>query len=133
MSIAITGRQRELLYGAAINRFPGIDSVWRAIQAEEWDKAQELSLEFSDLLRLVAEDLGWGEEREEPVRFTTPPDVLQRAIQTLRREAFFEDAEQKQKRLEVAETQIDREDTVEACDRILAELLSDDALSGTER
>ncbi|MGN6254527.1 MAG: hypothetical protein ACTHO8_06050 [Solirubrobacterales bacterium] len=122
MSIAITGRQRELFYGIVLSRLTAIDGVWRAVEDHEWEDAQRLGREFSDLLRLVVDDLGWGEGREEAIRFTTPPDVLQRAIQILRREALVEDDEQREKRLEVAETQIERADAVEACDEILAQL-----------
>lgn len=128
MSIAITGRQRELFYGVIVSRLTGIDSVWWAVEAEEWEKAQHLGREFSDLLRLVVDDLGWGEEREEAIEFTAPPDVLQRGIEVVKREALVEDNEQRQKRLEVAEMQIEREDTVEACDQILAQLAEDRGL-----
>jgi hypothetical protein len=121
MSITITGRQRELLYGIIVGRLPGIDDVWHAVAAEEWETAQRLGREFSDFLRLV-DDLGWGEGRDETIQLTTPPDVLQRAIQVLKREALIEDDEQRDKRLEVAETQLDRADTVEACDGILEQL-----------
>ena len=125
MSITITGRQREMLYAVLVDRLPGIDDVWLAVQSKDWDKAQQLGREFSDLLRLLVDDLGWGEGREEPVELTTPPDVLQRAIQVLKRDALVEDHEQRQNRLKVAEVEIEREDTVEACDEILEELAGD--------
>lgn len=127
MSITITGRQREMLYAVLVDRLPGIDDVWLAVQSKEWSKAQQLGREFSDLLRLLVDDLGWGEGREEPVELTTPPDVLQRAIQILKRDALVEDHEQRQNRLKVAEVEIEREDTVEACDGILEQLAGDGA------
>lgn len=133
MSIAITGRQRELFYEIVVSRLTAIDSVWHAVDEHDWEKAQELSREFSDLLRLVVDDLGWGEEREEALEFTVPPDVLQRAVEAVRREALVEDEEQRQNRLKVAELQIEREDTVEACDQILAQLAGDSAVGAGGR
>ncbi len=125
MSITITGRQRELLYSTIIGRLPGVDSIWWAVQSEEWEKAQQFSREFSDMLRLVVDDLGWGEGREEAVELTTPPEVLQRTIEVLKREALVEDHEQRENRLKVAEVEIERADTVEACDAILEQLAGD--------
>jgi hypothetical protein len=124
MSITITGRQRELLYDVIVSRITAIDRVWLAVEAKEWKEARLLSREFSDLLRLVGDDLGWGEGREEAVQLTVPPDVLQGAIEVIKREALVEDDEQRQNRLEVAQIQIEREDTVEACDGILAEMVA---------
>lgn len=118
----ITGRQRELLYDIVFTRLTAIDSVWRAAKEQRWEEAQLLSSEYSDLLRLMVDDLGWGAEQKEAIEFTTPPDVLQRAIEIVKREALVEDHEQRQDRLEVAAVQIQREDTVAACDQILRQL-----------
>jgi len=122
MSITLSGRQRDLLYDVVADRLTGIDDVWRAADEGEWERAQRLGREFSDLLRLVVDDLGWGRGREEAVDLTSPPDVLQRAIEAVRREAVVEDSEQREQRLAVAETQLERAETLEACDAVLAQL-----------
>jgi hypothetical protein len=132
MSTAITGRQRELLYDVIVTRLTAIDSVWRAVKEREWEQAQLLSREYSDLLRLVADDLGWGEGREEAIELTTPPDVLQRAIEVVMREALVEDDEQRQNRLDAAAVQVEREHAVEACNQILGQLAGDSAVGGGE-
>lgn len=102
MSIAITGRQRELFYGIALSRLTAIDGVWRAVEDHEWEDAQRLGREFSDLLRLVVtiSGLGGGPGRSGSVH--GPSRRSQRAIQILRREALVEDDEQREKRLEVS-------------------------------
>src|SRR6478752_5326363 len=112
MSITLSGRQRDLLYDVVADRLTGIDDVWRAADEGEWERAQRLGREFSDLLRLVVDDLGWGRGREEAVDLTSPPDVLQRAIEAVRREAVVEDSEQREQRLAVAETQLERAETL---------------------
>lgn len=83
MSVVITAAERDALYGRIIVRLNGIDSVYTAIQDEDWEAAQRLGLEFSDLLRLVCEDLGWGESEAGERELVTPPDVLGRALETL--------------------------------------------------
>jgi hypothetical protein len=126
MSIAISGEQRDLLYELVINRISGIDDVRLAINEGAWEDAQRLSQEFSDLLRLVSEDLGWGDMAEvATVELTTPADVLERAIRVIRRETIEESPDEREKRLEVAAAELVQLGAVGACDRILRHLRAD--------
>lgn len=129
MNLAIAGRQRDLLYDIVQDRLTGIDQVWWSVQGAEWERAQRLGREYSDLLRLVVDGLGWGRNRCEGVELTSPPDVIRRALEAIRREAAFESQEDLELRLRVAEAQIDRRDTLDTCE----ELLAKPALSTDER
>ncbi|MDX6633909.1 MAG: hypothetical protein QOF06_112 [Solirubrobacterales bacterium] len=66
----LTPDERDALYRSLIVRLTGINDVYIAIEAEDWDLAERLSREFSDLLRL-AQDLGLG--RGEPRGDTDRP------------------------------------------------------------
>lgn len=83
-SITITPEERDILYNRILIRLTGIDDVYRAVARRDWPAAQRLGQEFSDLLRLVCTDLGWGDARPTPLTLTTPPDVLHRATANLR-------------------------------------------------
>ncbi|MGN6586694.1 MAG: hypothetical protein ACTHKT_04365 [Solirubrobacterales bacterium] len=123
--LTLSGRQRDLLYLVAIQRLTGIDQVWSAIEDQRWEEAQRLGREFADLLQLLVAGLGWGDataEIAEAVRVEGSPDSLRRALETIRTEASVETEEQRDLRLRVAETEIDRRDTLEACDELLARL-----------
>jgi hypothetical protein len=122
MGIAINGRQRELWYGVVLDRLTGIDEVWLTIAAGEWEKAQRLCREYSDLLRLLVDGLGWEKGRHETVLLTCPPDVLLGAVEAIRRAAAVETEEERERRLDVAEVQVDRRDTLIACDEVLQKL-----------
>ncbi len=84
MSTTLTRDDRDALYGLIVVRLSGIDDVYRAVEDEDWEAAQRLGQEFSALLRLVCEDLGWGPGKEEALTLSTPPDVLARAASSLR-------------------------------------------------
>lgn len=68
MTIVITGEDRDALYERIVMRLNGIDDVYRAVEQEDWASAQELGLEFSDLLRSSAPtwDGGRGRTRASP-------------------------------------------------------------------
>jgi hypothetical protein len=123
----ISGRQRDLLYDVVVDRLTGIDDVWRSVTEGDWEMAQRLGREYSDLLCLVVDDLGWGTHRQEAVELTSPPKVIRGAIKAIRREAAVEDEEQLRQRFRVAETLIDRHDTLELCDELLAKIAGSSA------
>jgi hypothetical protein len=84
VSITITKEERDALYDRIVVRLSGIDGVYGAVEDEDWAAAQGLGKEFSALLRLVCEDLGWGVGEEETLTLSTPPDVLTHAADSLR-------------------------------------------------
>jgi len=123
--LTLSGRQRDLLYGIAIQRLTGIDEVWRVIEEQRWEEAQRFGREFADLLKLLTEGLGWGDcgaEIADAVHIEGSPDSLRRALETIRIEASVETEEQRDLRLRVAEIEIDRRDTLDACEELLARL-----------
>jgi hypothetical protein len=122
MSIVISREERDALYNRIALRLNGIDAVYNAVEAENWGAAQRLGEEFSDLLRLVCSDLGWGERADAQLTLATPPDVLRRAAGTLRRTASFEREHREAERDEAAQEVDEAKRLEETCKRILGDL-----------
>jgi hypothetical protein len=80
----ISGDERDLLYRMVLDRIDVIDSVRVAIEERRWSIAQELASEFSDLLRFVCSDLGWGARPLQAISVRTPPPVLRGAAIAIR-------------------------------------------------
>jgi hypothetical protein len=119
MSITISGEERDALYDRIVLRLNGIEDVYRAVEEEDWETAQRLGREFSDLLRLVCDDLGWGEEARQPFSLATPPDVLRRAAGVIKEAAAFEREHHERRRDEAAEDVAEAQRLQEICERIL--------------
>jgi hypothetical protein len=65
------------LYRAILDRLNGIDDLRTAVlENGNFGEAQQMARRFSDDLRLVCDDLGWGDGPEGPIELRTPPDVL---------------------------------------------------------
>lgn len=124
MTIVITGEDRDALYERIVMRLNGIDDVYRAVEHEDWASAQELGQEFSDLLRFVCADLGWGERAAESLRLSAPPDVLTRAAEVLRNLARSDAAHFESERRDAEEQENEARYLQEACERLLEELQS---------
>jgi hypothetical protein len=84
MTVTITSEERDALYERIVTRLSGIDDVYRAVEEEDWETAQALGQEFSDLLGLICTDLGWGDSAEETFDLSTHPKALSRAARVLR-------------------------------------------------
>jgi len=85
MVVTITAEQRDALYDRVFNRLSGIDDVWLAASRADYETADRLGREYSDELRLVLDDLGWGEgPGGEEVELNTASDVLRRVFSRLR-------------------------------------------------
>jgi hypothetical protein len=122
MSVRITAAERDALYEQIYVRLSGIDEVWMAAEANDYARAERVAQEFSDDLRLILDDLGWGEGSGKPLELTTPPDVLRRICTRMRcraeaqRELEAEEWAERQPREERAER------ALETCRRVLGEL-----------
>lgn len=127
MMLTITGEQRDALYDQLADRLSGIDDIWLAVCAKDFDSAKRLGMEYSDDLRLVSEDLGWGEGSGEDVELSMPPDVLRRALSRMRDVAVTRDACEQQERAEAREAERRNHLVVEACQSVLARLDSEQA------
>jgi hypothetical protein len=119
MTIVLSAPERNALYQRILLRLNGIDAVYTAIAGEDWDAAARLGEEFSDLLRLVCTDLGWGESGQDETELSTPPDVLRRAASDVRALAE-DDLEHYEAERQQAEGEARRVRSLkETCERIL--------------
>lgn len=81
MTVTITHEQRDAVYGQILDRLSGIDDIFMAASNQRFDQADRLGREFSDDLRLILDDLGWGDgPKLETIELTTPPEVLRRVF-----------------------------------------------------
>lgn len=123
MSIAITARQRDLLYDEILDRLSGIGDVWLAVCAKDFERAGRLALAYSDDLRIVGDDLGWGDAHDRaPIELTTPPDVLRRALARMRDGAQRLDASEEAERSQLRANQEHNQLVAETCRQLLADL-----------
>lgn len=124
MTITISKEERDALYERIVVRLSGIDDVHRVVEQEDWGAAQALGQEFSDLLRFVCSDLGWGEGPRSSLTLSTPADVLARAAAIVR-DLAKADADQFESDRRHAE-ELEREAAYlrETCERLLEEIES---------
>jgi hypothetical protein len=123
VSIAITADQRNLLYNEILNRLSGIGDMRLVVEKGDYDAAQRLGTVFSDYLRLVTEDLGWGEGTSaETIELKTPPDVLRRALSQMRDVMLGLDASEEDERAKLRENQERNRQVVETCRQVLSDL-----------
>lgn len=82
MPVVISSEQRDALYDQILVRLSGIEDIWVAASSENYETADRLGREYSDELRLVLDDLGWGNgpELKTMIELTTEPDVLRRVL-----------------------------------------------------
>jgi hypothetical protein len=120
-TVAITHDQRDALYDRILDRLSGIGDVWLAASAENYETAERLGREYSDDLRLVLNDLGWGERPDTgAMELTTPPDVLRRVFVRLRDSAAGERVQQQAGWTESRELEERNRLIGEACRLVLA-------------
>ena len=124
MTTEITADEGDALREVVLTHISGIDDLRMACEAEEFERAERLGIEFGDELRLM-EDLRWGGvlPKTAVISLTMPPAQLRRlfvrlrsVIATLRADEEREEAETRE------EGRIFRERAqrvTEACDRVL--------------
>ncbi len=122
MALRITSKQRDALYDQFLDRLSGIDDVRLAVQAGELDTAQRLGQAFSDDLRLVVEDLGWGQGAGTSIELNSPPDVLRRVFTRLGEVAAGERESEEPEWVEARQMQERNRLVAEACQTVLARL-----------
>ncbi|HVD86713.1 MAG TPA: hypothetical protein VNB59_04830, partial [Solirubrobacterales bacterium] len=61
--ITITADQRDAVYDAVLTHLSGIGDLLLVVEENDLERAYRLGREFSDDLRLVLDDLGWGRPR----------------------------------------------------------------------
>jgi hypothetical protein len=123
MSAAITHVQRDALYDQILDRLSGIGDVWLAASTEDFETADRLGREYSDELRLVSDDLGWGKGPQvATIELTTAPDVLRRVFGRFRDVVAGERAHRQAGWAESRELEERNQLVGEACRLVLAEL-----------
>ena len=122
MSIAISAAQRDALYDQILDRLSGIGDVWVAASAGRFETAARLGQEYSDDLRLILDDLGWGAGVGETIELKTPPEVLRRLLPRLEQAAAMHSAGLRAEREEVEAIDERCRLVGEACRSVLAGL-----------
>lgn len=118
----ITAAERDALYEEIFIRLSGIDYVWVAAEKGDYETAGRLGREFSDNLRLLLDDLGWGEGGGEPFELKTPADVLRRVLTRLQGIAEHQQAQQEEERAEQRREEEQTQHLMDVCQRVLGEL-----------
>lgn len=123
MTVMISSAQRDALYDRILDRLSGIGDVWLAASTENYGTADRLGREYSDDLRLILDDLGWGDRPgTAAIELTTPPDVLRRVFGRLRDSASGERDQQQKEWVESRELEERNRLVGEACQVVLAAL-----------
>jgi hypothetical protein len=124
VSVRITAAERDALYEQIVVRLSGIDEVWIAVEAGDFERADQVGREFGDYLLLIGDDLGWGEGSGEPLELTTPPEVLLRVCTRMRTRAEGEREQQEAERSEVQGREDRTQQVLSTCRRVLRNLPS---------
>lgn len=122
MALTITKEQRDALYDQILDRLSGIGDIELTIQSENYTAAERLSREYSDDLRLLLDDLGFGEGDGEPVELTAPPEVLCRVLPRMRELAERYTAGRESERAEARELEERNRLVVDACEAVMGDL-----------
>jgi hypothetical protein len=121
MALTVTAVQRDALYDRIVDRLSGIGDIWLAAESKDYETADRLGREYSDELRLLLDDLGWGGSLAEsrPVVLKTPPDVLRRVFGRLRESTATERAAEATRWAESEMLEQRNRLVGEACDNVL--------------
>lgn len=119
MAVTITAEERDALYDEIYARLSGIDEVWMVLSSGDHEEAVRVAQEFSDYLRLLLEDLGWGEGSGEDIELTAPPDVLHRVLTRMRHVAEVQHAQEEQERAESQARKEQAQRLMDTCERVL--------------
>ena len=125
MNVRITGAERDALFEQIHARLSGIDELWAAAAAEDWEQAGRAGQDFSDDLRLIVEDLGWGEGGGEGLELTTPPEVLRRVLTRMQKRGEERRAVEAEERAELQQREERTAELLEVCRRVLDEVAAD--------
>lgn len=122
MPLIIQPEQRDALYASITARLTGIGDIYVAVAVEDFDTADRLSSEFADYLRLLHDDLGWGDSADGPIELKSPLDVLERSLKRLKERAEIEWGEEARERAELEGQEVEVRLVTETCDQLLAQI-----------
>ena len=122
MTIRLSVAHRDALYEHILNRLSGINDLWKAVEARDYERATRFGWEYSDFLRLILDDLDWGDGPGRSVELSAPPDVLGRVFSVLRDLAVGLQASEAADLAQLREHEERNNLVIEACDSVLADL-----------
>ena len=122
MKATISAEQRDALYDQILDRLTGIGDIEVSIRSGRFEAAERLGREYCDDLRLLVDDLGFGESDGEPVAPTAPAEVLRRTLTRLRDLALGHAASQEAEFAELRQIRDRSRLIAEACASVLDEL-----------
>ncbi|MDX6626075.1 MAG: hypothetical protein QOE56_1064 [Solirubrobacterales bacterium] len=122
MTITVTPDQRDALLGEILIRLSGIEAVWYAAKEGKYEEAERLGREFSDILLLVLDDLGFGDGTGESIELKTAPVVVRRVLERVRQRAKVQRETEHRGRVEKEDGEAEAALVEEACDSLLAAL-----------
>jgi hypothetical protein len=120
--IKISAAHRDALYEQIVERLSGIGDIWLSLCSENFEAARRLGMEYSDELRLVSQDLGWGRGAGRSIDLTTPPDVLRRVFSRMRDIAATQRASEEPEWIEARDLEERNRLVTEVCQHVLAGL-----------
>ena len=118
----ISAAHRDALYEQIVDRLSGIGDIWLSVCSENFEAARRLGMEYSDELRLVSQDLGWGPGPGRSIDLTTPPDVLRRVFSRMRDIAASQRASEEPEWVEARDLEERNRLVTEVCQHVLAGL-----------
>lgn len=122
MSVEITAAERDALFEQLHARLSRIDEVWSATMSEDWERANRAGRDFSDDLRLLVEDLGWGEGGGGDLELTTPPEILRRVLTRMQKRGEERRQVEEEERRDLEQREERTAELLEVCRRVLGEL-----------
>jgi hypothetical protein len=97
-----------------LSRLIAIDDLWRAIDAEDFEKAERLGREYTDLLLLILNDLGWGSDGE-ALELTMPAEDLRHVFGLFHERAARAFPVEQAEEAEVREAREENQLVLDAC------------------
>jgi hypothetical protein len=122
--LTITAEQRDVLYEHILVRLTGINDINIALDQEDFAEAAALCDEFADCLRLLHDDLGWGDKSQGSIELKAPADVVRRSLSRVKERAETEDRLEAKESAELEERRRQNRLVRETCSFVLSELES---------
>lgn len=122
MTLRISAAHRDALYEQILDRLSGIGDVWLKVSSGDFEAATKLGEEYADDLRLILDDLGWGEGPGRSIELSAPPDVLRRVFNRLLATAAGQRLSEEPEWAETREQEERIRLVTEACETVLADL-----------
>jgi hypothetical protein len=118
VTIRVTAEQRNILHQQLMARLGGIDAIVYAVDEKNFDLAERLSREFSDLL-LVLNELGLGAGTGTEVEVTVPREAVRRVLERVHSDATLRGQDESVELQEVEESRAETLEVANTCEILL--------------